>query len=306
MKLTSSTINTVTDQNLGVMPLYTKTCREIDAALADIRGVSVESLAGNIFGRAIVAVMDTFTGLLATFVTNVTKLHKNLKRSELAEFVQSNRMKTSVVCNCLQKTIGNVKVYAPAGMTTSYCEAIDTLSLIYIQLNAIETARTMQTALQEVFAQMSQGDKSVSKHIASASNYISTIIKGSKSAVTKCQKDFGSDRADTVVWNQVYNALTDIKLSVEKLLALEPRLQDVHKLSDMALEMESIIKGIVNLVKDNKVADLAVSNKDIVYLGETAKSLALVFDSYALAATRQMMLEHNTVLNINAFYKAMN
>ena len=303
MKLTSSFIS---DEHYGAMPLYTDTCKKIDEALAPIRGMSsTESLAGNFFGRAIVSVLDTFTGLLATFVTNITKFNKSLKRSELKEFCQSNRMKVSVVCNSLNKMIGDVKVYAPAGMNTSYCEAIDTLALIYIQLNAIETARTMQTALQEVFSQMSSGDKSVTKHIASASNYISTVIKASKQAVLKCQKDFSSDRAESVVWHKVYPALTDIKLSVEKLLAMESRLQDVHKLTEMAQEMESVVKGIADLVKTKNTSELPVSNKDIVNIGEAAKQVALVFDSYAMAATRQMTLEHNTVLNINALFKGM-
>lgn len=304
MKLTSEFIS---DEHLGVMPLYSDTCRKIDDALSEIRGMSsTESLAGNFFGRAIVAVCDTFTGLLSTFVTNITKFHKNLKRSELREFCQSNRMKVSCVSNSISNEIGDVKVYAPAGMSTSYCEAIDTLSLIYVQLNAVETARTMQAALQEIFSQMSSGDKSVTKHIASASNYISTVIKASKQAVLKCQKDFSSDRADTVLWKTVYPALTDIKLSIEKLLSLEPRLQDVHKLAEMAQQMETVVRGIVDLVKNNNVSDLAINNKDIVNLGETAKQVALVFDSYSMAATRQMTLEHNTVLNINALYKAMN
>lgn len=304
MKLTSEFIS---DENFGVMPLYTETCKKIDEALAPIRGVSSnESLAGNFFGRAIVSVLDTFTGLLNTFVTNITKIHKTLKRSELNEFCQSNRMKVNVVCNCLGKMIGDIKVYAPAGMNTTYCEAIDTLSLIYIQLNAVETARTMQTALQEVFSKMSKGDKSVTKHIASASNYISIVIKASKQAVLKCQKDFGSDRADSVVWHKVYPALTDIKRSIEKLLALESRLQDVNKLTQMAQEMEAVVKGIADLVKEKSTSDLSVSNKDIINIGETVKQVALVFDSYAMAATRQMSLEHNTVLNINAIYKGMN
>ena len=288
MKLTSEFIS---DENFGVMPLYTEACKQIDDALAPIKGVSSnESLAGNFFGRAIVSVLDTFTGLLNTFVTNITKFHKSLKRSELNEFCQ----------------IGDVKVYAPAGMNTTYCEAIDTLGLIYIQLNAIETARTMQTALQEVFSQMSKGDKSVTKHIASASNYISTVIKASKQAVLKCQKDFGSDRADSVVWHKVYPALTDIKRSIEKLLAMESRLQDVNKLTQMAQEMEAVVKGIADLVKEKSTSELPVANKDIINIGETAKQVALVFDSYAMAATRQMTLEHNTVLNINSIFKGMN
>ena len=304
MKLTSEFIS---DEHFGDMPLYTETSRKIDAALSEIRGLSTtESLAGNFFGRAIVSVLDTFTGLLNTFVTNITRVHKKLKRSELNEFVQSNKMKTSVVCNSLNKMIGDVKVYAPAGMNTSFCEAIDTLALIYVQLNALETARTMQTALQEVFSQLTEGDKSVTKHIASASNYISTVVKASKQAVLKCQKDFSSDRADTVVWHKVYPALTDIKLSIKKLLDLEPRLQDVHQLADMAQQMESVVRGIADLVKGNKASDLPVSNKDIINIGETAKQVALVFDSYSMAATRQMTLEHNTVLNINTLFKAMN
>ena len=301
MKLTSSHI---ADPYYGSMPLYTATCDAVNAALKDALS-SQESLAGNFLGRAFVSLCDTFTGLIATFVTNITKIHKKLKRSELNEFVQSNRMKVNVVCNQLKTTVGDIKVYAPAGMNVTYCEAIDTLSLIYTQLNAVETARTMLTALQEIFSQLSAGDKSASKNIASASNYIGTIVRGSKEAVLKCQKDFGSDRADTVVWHKVYPALTDISRSVNKLLAMESRLQDVHKLVEMAESMEAVVKGILGLVKEKKLDELPVNSRDLNNIGETAKSVALIFDSYSLAATRQMALEHNTVLNINALFKAM-
>lgn len=301
MKLTSSHIS---DPYYGSMPLYTATCDAVNAALKDALS-SQESLAGNFLGRAFVALCDTFTGLIATFTTNISKFHKKLKRSELNEFVQSNRMKVNVVCNQLKMATNDVKVYAPAGMNVTYCEAIDTLSLIYTQLNAVETARTMLTALQEIFNQLSSGDKSASKNIASASNYIGTIVRGSKEAVLKCQKDFGSDRSDTVVWHKVYPALTDIGRSVNKLLDMESRLQDVHTLVQMAENMEAVVKGILGLVKDKKLDDIPVNTRDLNNIGETAKSVALIFDSYSLAATRQMSLEHNTVLNINALFKAM-
>ena len=308
MKVTSPYVSSVADTNYGVMPLYTQTSDAVEDILRELRTdneVSTESLAGNMFGRMVVSICDTFTGLLNTFVTNVTKFHKALKRSELKEFCQSNRMKVGVVSNSISKAIGDVKVNAPAGMNTTFVQAIETLQAIYVQLNAVETARTMQAALQETFAKLSNQDSSVGKSILTNYNFIHTVIKNSKPAVLKCQKEFGSERAESVPITKAYADLSEVRKSIEMLLSMEPRLQDVHALVKMAQQMEAVVKGMVDLVKTKGVAELNIANRDLANLGETAKDLALIFDSYSLAATRQMTLEHNTVLNINALYKVM-
>lgn len=308
MKVTSPYVSSVSDTNYGVMPLYTQTSDAVEDILRELRTndeVSTESLAGNMFGRMVVSICDTFTGLLNTFVTNVTKFHKTLKRSELKEFCQSNRMKVGVVSNSISKAIGDVKVNAPAGMNTTFVQAIETLQVIYVQLNAVETARTMQAALQETFAKLSNQDSSVGKSILTNYNFIHTVIKNSKPAVLKCQKEFGSERAESVPITKAYADLSEVRKSIEMLLSMEPRLQDVHALVKMAQQMEAVVKGMVDLVKTKGVAELNIANRDLANLGETAKDLALIFDSYSLAATRQMTLEHNTVLNINALYKVM-
>ena len=312
MKVTSPYVSSVADTNYGVMPLYTQTSDAVEDILRELRtddGASTESFAnvvvGRVIGRMVVSLCDTFTGLLNTFVTNVTKFHKALKRSELKEFCQSNRMKVGVVSNSLCKAIGDVKVNAPAGMNTTFVQAIETLQAIYVQLNAVETARTMQAALQETFAKLSNQDSSVGKSILTNYNFIHAVIKNSKPAVLKCQKEFGSERAESVPITKAYADLSEVRKSIEMLLSMEPRLQDVHALVKMAQQMEAVVKGMVDLVKTKGVAELNIANRDLANLGETAKDLALVFDSYSLAATRQMTLEHNTVLNINALYKVM-
>ena len=284
--------------------------KEVSARITEVlknlpsQEVSQEGLGSNILGKMIIGIADTFLGLLNSFKTNLFKFNKHLKRSEIKEFIESNRTKVWTVTNQIKNINQDVKLDAPAGMRVTFMTAIETLKLVYTQLNALATAKTLNSSLAEICRNVASNDSNASSSVSTAANYINVVIKGSKNAVLKCQKEFGGTRSEKINWMELYSGIEEIAKTVNELLGMESRLQDVNQLTELIRQMEGTLRCIVDTVK-NASDEVKMSNRDLIVLGETAKNVALIFDSYGLAATRQLMLEHNTVLNINALYKMM-
>ena len=83
------------------------------------------------------------------------------------------------------------------------------------------------------------------------------------------------------------------------LIANEYRLQDVNGITKSIDEMEKLLKSITSVID---VDNPPVTAKDINNISTVSKDIALIYDAYGMAATRQMALEHNYVLCVNTLY----
>ncbi len=260
---------------------------------------SQEALNANVFGRAFVSVADTFTGILRTFRTNILKFPKSLKRSELKEFIDSNGMKVKTVNGFTFDQVMKQKVCAPSALKVTYVTACESILNAYNKLNAINLAKLTDTTLTNIYKSMSREDKQTGALIKSASTVISNTVSAAAPVVAVCQKDFSGNAEGQIDFSVAFKTMEEFRRAQSALLDMEARLQDVAVLTESVNHIESTLQSICSIISANEEI---LQKEDVMFLGSVAKGLALIFEAYSMAASRQMALEHNTVININNLY----
>ena len=280
--------------------LYSRASTSIDAIYCEMRNMSaVEGLNSNFFGRLLVSVADTFTGICSTAASNVARLSKSIKRGELHEFVDSNRLKMRTVDDIPYSRLVGFEVDVPANLQGTYKNAINNISQVYIRLNTLNTAKLLQTTLINIYTSLSNGDGRSSGLISSTASVIQSIIKASNDTVQDCHRNFSGSFVRKAKYEDVFLTKEEWVESRNMLIELEPRLQEAKTIRETLERIEATLKNICSFMGDNPDK---LGQKDVMNFGETVKRVAFIMDGYNLAITRQMALEHNYVLMTNAIY----
>ncbi len=282
--------------------LYSDVCAKVDEIFAaegvyDVAGL--EGLNSNIIGRMFVSIVDSVGQLFKTFATNLTRVNKALKRSELNEFVMSNSLKVRTVDKIPYEKLVDVDIDIPANMKGTYKEAVNTLIAVYTKLNALNNGKLVSTSFIEALNSINTGDSRFSKQVESTAIIVTRLINASKQAIDTCMDQFEGKFAYKAKYTDMFLSSQEWVEVRKTLIENEYRLQDVHELTDLIGKMEGTLKQIAQAADQN---DTKITPRDLKNMAETAKNIALVFDSYGMATTRQMAIEHNYVLNINHIY----
>lgn len=286
---------------MNELKLYDKVCTDLDMLMYDhgIDPSSMEGLNSNIVGRLFVSVIDTFGGLLATWATNLTRCLKDLKRSEINEFVSSNLLKVNTVERIPYAKAMGLDMDVPSNMKSTYLKAVNAVMDVYSKLNALNNAKIACVSFNEMLTSINTGDKKISGQISSTYSVVLRVVAGAKQAVATCFSQFDGSSSYKVKFEKVFLSVKELSDCKRILLDNEFRLQEVHDLAKMVESIESACKEMVKVFQENTEL---VTASDLMHLSETAKNIALVIDAYGMAATRQLTLEHNLILCINGLY----
>ena len=286
---------------MNELKLYDKVCSDLDMLMYehDVDPSSMEGLNSNIVGRLFVSVIDTFGGLLATWATNLTRCLKDLKRSEINEFVSSNLLKVNTVERIPYAKAMGLDMDVPSNMKSTYLKAVNAVMDVYSKLNALNNAKIACVSFNEMLTSINTGDKKISGQISSTYSVVLRVVAGAKQAVATCFSQFDGSSSYKVKFEKVFLSMKELSDCKRILLDNEFRLQEVHDLAKMVESIESACKEMVKVFQENTEL---VTASDLMHLSETAKNIALVIDAYGMAATRQLTLEHNLILCINCLY----
>jgi hypothetical protein len=286
---------------MNELKLYDKVCADLDMLMYEhgIDPSSMEGLNSNIVGRLFVSVIDTFGGLLATWATNLTRCLKDLKRSEINEFVSSNLLKVNTVERIPYAKAMGLDMDVPSNMKSTYLKAVNAVMDVYSKLNALNNAKIACVSFNEMLTSINTGDKKISGQISSTYSVVLRVVAGAKQAVATCFSQFDGSSSYKVKFEKVFLSMKELSDCKRILLDNEFRLQEVHDLAKMVESIESACKEMVKVFQENTEL---VTASDLMHLSETAKNIALVIDAYGMAATRQLTLEHNLILCINGLY----
>lgn len=287
-------------EELQVFPTYFKTASALDNLFKKehIDITSTEALNSSLAGRLLVSICDVLTGVLATGRTNLFKFYKTLKRSEIREFVESNRAKTFVVEHLPFEKCFGTQIDVPANMAKTYKDAIASVQNIYARLNAVQTLKMIDASFTNIYRAVSTGNKNVADLINTSSEIANRTAAAAKPAILQCQKEFSGKFSEKREFEKVFLTMQELVECKNELLVMEERLQAVHKLASFVESMEQSQKGIIDSFDES----LQLTPKELYNLGEMSKNVALIFDAYGLAAIRQAALEHNWILCVNTLY----
>lgn len=281
--------------------LYNKVCNDLDCLLYDEHTDwdSLEGLNSNIAGRLFVSICDTFGQILKTGWSNIVNVNKSIKRSELCEFVASNALKTRTVDNLPYEKCIDTEMDVPANMKGTYKAAVAALVQVYLKLNALNNGKLVDTAFREALNSINTNDPKLSKQVESTAQIVKRIVDTATPAINMAMSQFDGKFSYKRPFHEVFLTKQEWVETRKMLLDCESRLQEVRPLTEVITSMEGTLKAIAQAAELNETP---VSPRDLKNMGETAKNVALLFDAFGMATTRQMTLEHNYVLCINNLY----
>ena len=280
-------------------PLYDYAVKEVDTILAKMNTPSQEGLNSNLVGRFFVSLCDTLLGVCTTLTTNFTKITKSIKRSELHEFIGSNRLKVFTVDKIAFSKLVGFMVDVPAGLHGTYKDAIKNIAKLYTRINALNVAKMNSASLIKIYTALTNGDATAANGIREMYKLMDATTKAVGSAITECQNNFNGKFQEKAKFEEVFSTKDEWVECQKLMLDLEPRLQEVRTVRELTEQMEATLKNICTYMTDNPDK---LSQQDLTMFGETIKKLALIMDGFNLAVTRHLSLEHNYVIMINSIY----
>jgi len=290
--------------NMPMTSLFEDVSKKVDEILAGLpkEGISQEALNSNFLGRFFVSIVDTFTGLCRTFESNLVNINKSIKRSELHEFIDSNRLKVRTVDAIPMVRLVGFQVDVPANLQGTYKNAISNIAQIYIRLNVLNTGKLVQTSLTNIFNSLVNEEKKSGALIRSTASVVDQTIRASKQTVLDCQRNFSGKFEQKVPFESIFRTKEEWIDCQRMLRDLEPRLQEARSIQELVTHMEQTLKSVCDHLTDTNDN---LNQNDLMMFGEMVKNVALVMDGYNLAIMRQLALEHNYVLMINAIYSGV-
>lgn len=303
----------VRDRVDEALPNYFELSANIDHILGYLTQAEMdagtEGLNSNFLTKMFVGIVDTFLAMGNTFITKFTQFGKDLKRSEIKEYVQSNKLKVAAAHAALKRaepqTLNNLQVDAPSQMKAALTDAYAAIVEIYSALKLIPYAEHCLAELESIASQMENTDvtQAVKKFATNVINAHKPIVP----LVAKCQTMFSGDRFQTKYkFGAVYKNAADFEKCTNELYAGASYLQDVAKITKLVDKFETSLKNMTTIVETcNENGKTVIDANTIKNFGEAIKKIAFFFDTYAMASTRQMAIEHNHVLNINTVYQTV-
>lgn len=285
-------------EKINTESLYKTTCESVDKALEAFNGASTEGLNSNIFGKALVAIVDTFIGVTTTIGSNIFRVTKSIKRSELHEFMNSNVVKLRVIDNIPYSKLVGFKVDVPANLNDTYAKAIALVANMYVKMNALNNIQLMRTAVTEIFTSITNNNGKTGELI---NKYSKLLVSTAEISVRPTSLElinmFSGKFEKQLPFDKVFLSKEEWSSGMDDLVDLEPRLREASGIKDIVKSIENILKNICVYAKDNQI-----NQQDLIAFGNFIKASSLIMDSYQMTVTRQLSLEHNYVLMANSIY----
>jgi len=267
--------------------------------LVALDGVAMEGMMDSSLGRIVIGITDTVMGLVNTFTTNLTRFNKDLKRSELQEFCDSNMLKVSSIESVSYDQLMAKTFPVPSGMIVDYPTAVGHIGAIYDNLTAVALVNMAQIAFTNVFKSFSRGDTRANQQISNLLKMLENKMKECGPLISASDKDFSGKNTTVVKFTKLFPSMADMKKTRERMLSLDVYLQQGGKLNREMETISSALDGTVELITKNEDT---VDRTFVESLAKAATVTAQLLEAYSQTAFRHMALEHNFILLINQAY----
>lgn len=282
---------------------YATLTKQLDVYDSYLKNIALSSNEGLGTGlvKIFVGVTDVFLRVGHTFKTNVFKFHKSLKRSEMKFYSESHVLKCKLVESKEYSQFFKLPVDIPSGLVVPFVDAVklcidsytdpDLITMVTGAYKNLEIVRTQLARLQDDYKQIFIPMRKV---IDERTRLVSNLtVTGAKI--------FTDKRTNQIPFEKAYNSMLEFKEVRTTLLGLESKLTDAMHLIKLIDELDNVISDITRALQDDTNMDIAF----VTDLSKVVRYLAAAFDLHGVTMSRQMALEHNHILNINACYASI-
>ena len=252
-----------------------------------------ESLLG-VLKTILIGTADTFISLGHSFKTSIFKVFKDLKRSELRYYVESNAIRVKEILNKPYEALQDKKIPFPNKMSSTYLSTTESL----IKFLDILDMKNRINALKEhagmiidsiILDNASFTAKSIFKSV-------DTNIAEFSREFMKTQNHFKGIHDKDIKFSKVFKTSKELKDTHDELLRSESKFQEVssiyYTIQDIEIKFDKLIKHINSTKEDqsNKV-----EKSTLEALSRYVAFIARISDMYGVAILDLHRVEHNVV-----------
>ena len=272
--------------------------KELDAIDFDI--VGIENLS-SILKRLLAGIFNTFFHVLNTAKTNIFRSYKNLKRTELVYYKESNLVSYGRIFNREMSLLTSLDTPIPYKMGVTYFHAI---SKTIAFLDVMGLANRVKS-----FLQYSEELRNEVLSSAMTSNKLPTlsVIAGDLERLSKEFKALDNCFKDKPVRFKKFIEVFPTKdefVQCEKILYDATKYQ--YEVASIHSTMESIGENFTKIISFLDKSTLNLTKEELMSLSKVTLFFAKIFDMYGVAIRDLTRLEHNYVEVLKMIRKEYN
>lgn len=253
--------------------------------------------------KIFVGVADLFIKTSNTFKTNLIKFYKPLKRSEIREFSESHTLKIRSIEKLSYLTVKDIRIYKPYGMEGEFLPAVISVKDMYDRMTLSDNAKAFIDALTDIRRQLSRNEIIYKEKIIPIANSIAPIMSNATQQHDKINRSIFTTKRlpESFSFFTGYKNMNDFYTVRKTLLDMEVYLSSVNNILRQTEIIDSLLGDITGYLTEDKEVD----ERFIRSLSDTVRYFAIAFDYYGIYVNRQMMLEHNHILNVSELFKSI-
>lgn len=257
----------------------------------------------SVLTRILSGILNILMHVVHTFKTNIFKFYKDLKRTELRYYHESNVASVRRILNVDYGALSRMIVPVPNGMVSSYdetVEAIDKCQMAMDMTNRIASIKKFACDIHDRVISFQSLDDNNGLLIQERVYDIDGITK----AFTVLTRHLTSKRTDQSEFLKVFPTPSSLPTVDKKLLDMEHYQTEVSGVFSVLETIEGYFTNILKFISSNQHAN--VSKKDLQSLSVICTVLAKIFDMYGVVSMDQHRVEHNMVEVLQLIRKQYN
>lgn len=228
-----------------------------------------------------------------TFKTNVFKFYKDLKRTEIRYYNESNMASMTRIFRINVTDVAELNMPFPNGFKTTYLDAFSKAVDAFSNIDILTRANTAVTISQNILVSLQNGDTMatvINSGIASADI---TNVRPSVEKFDRCFDTNSNTTAETRQFKKLFGSVAEVKKCNEIALSCDKYVDQTsmaHKKIQICHDVfEKIIKTL------ERSAGANATKNDIDNLATLAYTLGETFDMFASTLLHYHTVEHNLV-----------
>lgn len=247
--------------------------------------------------RFVRGILNTLFKILNNFKAIVTRGFKDLKRTELEGYIDSNKFSLSYILNVNYTNLTNLEVDVPLGMVKPYKYTLEKVNSCLEVLAMRDRTTGMLNSVNSLLTSlMSNTNTVITKNtihtgeLKSLENLYKEVIKCFNTSVRK----------ETRVFTEVFESEHCLGDTFELLKKATKQEYEVSKVFTTLETLYSKFDQILKLIERNETT---LTKEDLLHLSSCTTTLAKLFDMYGLLIHDLQRIEHNFVLVLKTIQK---
>ena len=236
--------------------------------------------------------------IVNTFKTNIFKFYKNLKRTELRYFHESNTASIRRILSFDYELLSQMQVPVPDKLGTTYYTATEAGMNCLSVMNMKERSMAFVSLVNNLKSSVLSGQTIEIMEFGDQ-----TDLGNIQKSFQKFNLCFTGKRTNTIDFATVFPTMEEFKNTDMLLMKSENYQYEVNEINNNLEACEARMNEILSFL-NQRVGN--ISKQDLIVLSDTCMTLAKLFDLYGVTIQDITRLEHNFTLILKQIKRQFN